>query len=302
MKDKTIHLSMGKSSDIDPDAYELPDDVDTSKLKSVCFALGPYRNLTTITASSLALHPRCQVLNHAGIRIRSDNKLRFLISHDNKDFEEFIKYAISASLGGMRGDYGGSIIFSHAFDDPGVREAYRSRFGDDRCKKVVECLFWKESLLITNYIRNNSVDLDSIFAKNSRLRFMMPVRNPMDCAISNIKTGHMRRFDNSKNMATLNSVLHGVLNEILWFVTLQHKHPDRFFTYYEHSINADVIAHMAVFLELYPEEEWINSVLSVYKIKSRYDHHPGMIKYYQDFLYKYFSPYPDTMAALKAFV
>ncbi|MHB8529324.1 MAG: hypothetical protein ACYC8V_07420, partial [Caulobacteraceae bacterium] len=31
--------------------------------------LGPYRNLTTLTASVLALHPQCQVLNHASDRI-----------------------------------------------------------------------------------------------------------------------------------------------------------------------------------------------------------------------------------------
>ena len=52
--------------------------VDPSQLRSVCLALGPYRNLTTLTAGILSLHPQCQVLNHAGVRLLPDPERNFL--------------------------------------------------------------------------------------------------------------------------------------------------------------------------------------------------------------------------------
>ena len=50
-------------------------------IKTACVFLGPYRNLTTLTASVLALHPRCQMLNHAGGRIFSESELNFIENH-----------------------------------------------------------------------------------------------------------------------------------------------------------------------------------------------------------------------------
>ncbi|MCW5878805.1 MAG: hypothetical protein KIS80_08075, partial [Anaerolineales bacterium] len=47
-------------------------------LESVCLFLGPYRNLTTLTASMLSLHPECQVLNHAGTRVFPNKNLNFI--------------------------------------------------------------------------------------------------------------------------------------------------------------------------------------------------------------------------------
>ena len=42
--------------------------VDLSRVRNVVMALGPNRNMTTLTASLIALHPSCQVLNNAGNR------------------------------------------------------------------------------------------------------------------------------------------------------------------------------------------------------------------------------------------
>jgi hypothetical protein len=51
-------------------------DISTEQVKTVCLALGPYRNLTT---SLLFLHPTCQVLNHGGQRILGDRRLDWLV-------------------------------------------------------------------------------------------------------------------------------------------------------------------------------------------------------------------------------
>jgi len=89
--------------------------VDMKDLRSVCLTLGPYRNLTTLTAGIIALHPNCQALNHAGQRIFNDKKLNFLLNYTDKKFDTFVRYAIYASGRGREGPYGGSVTYSHAF-------------------------------------------------------------------------------------------------------------------------------------------------------------------------------------------
>lgn len=52
--------------------------IDISACKSVCLAIGPTGNLTTLTAATLFLHPDCQVLNHGGTRIFGNKQIDFL--------------------------------------------------------------------------------------------------------------------------------------------------------------------------------------------------------------------------------
>src|SRR4029079_11065585 len=83
-------------------------------LRTVCLFLGPYRNLTTLTASILFLHPHCQVLNHAASRIFGDKRIDFLDGYDDEKFKTFVRYAIHASGSGGRGKIGGSLTPSPA--------------------------------------------------------------------------------------------------------------------------------------------------------------------------------------------
>ena len=148
-----------------------PDDTDletvagnTAEIKTVCLALGPYRNLTTLTAGMLFLHPNCQVLNHAGMRIFGDKNLDFLIEYSDEKFESFLQYGIYNSQTGRPGGYGGSITYSHAFENGNkLRDIFEAE-GGDSVKKNVECFFWKESLMTSFHIRDNSVDLDKLFS------------------------------------------------------------------------------------------------------------------------------------------
>lgn len=58
-------------------------------MTTVCSILGPYRNLTTLTASCLMLHPNIQVLNHYHqLNSQVDN---FLLNYSDENFERFIK-------------------------------------------------------------------------------------------------------------------------------------------------------------------------------------------------------------------
>ena len=133
-------------------------DLDLSKIKSLCICLGPYRNLTTLTGSLLFLHPTCQVLNHAALRILPFEKINFLFEYSDEKFNNFIKYGIYLSKNGTMGDLGGSITYSHAFQDKTLSEIYKNRFNDLKIKKEIEVLFWKDSMRVTNYIKKMKIN------------------------------------------------------------------------------------------------------------------------------------------------
>ena len=59
-----------------------------NRVRRTAVLLGPYRNLTTLTASVLALHPQCQVLNHAGGRLLRRGALDFISSPDEATWLE----------------------------------------------------------------------------------------------------------------------------------------------------------------------------------------------------------------------
>ena len=127
--------------------------INISSIKTVCFISGPYRNLSSLTASISALHPNCQVLNHASKRILNNSKIDFFTSYSQEKFNLFIKYAILLSKSGKRGRFGGSITFSHAFDNAILKKLYQKRFGNSLVKKDIQSLIWKECLYLEQYLK-----------------------------------------------------------------------------------------------------------------------------------------------------
>ena len=185
-----------------------------ASLRSVCIFMGPYRNLTTLTSALLNLHPHCQVLNHAAMRVLDDDAINFLSHYSDERFGRFCSFAIEESQGGKRGDYGGSITLSHAFDHEVMSSAYEERYGGNLRKDEVRSIVWKDSQRLTNFLRDNKL-LDQALESNEKIRFLMPIRNPMDCAISNSnsrKSEHLLSRGGS-----LHDVLGAVCREIAWF-------------------------------------------------------------------------------------
>ena len=68
-------------------------------LKTVGLILGPYRNLTTLTAAVLSLHPNTQVLNHAGTRLLTGRR-NFVEHADEAHLDRFVDTALGASTEG----------------------------------------------------------------------------------------------------------------------------------------------------------------------------------------------------------
>jgi hypothetical protein len=184
------------------------------RIQTVGIILGPYRNLTTLTASLLSLHPACQVLNHGGrvLKGRAD----FIARRDEASLRRFCAQALAASTGGEHGDFGGSIRLSHAFERPALAERYEARYGDRWVKPQPICLVWKESQAVTNLIRSADLELATLITEMKALRFLLPVRNPIDCAFSNVRTTHAVRIPGADPNNVLD-VLDKIIETIAWF-------------------------------------------------------------------------------------
>ena len=275
---------------------------DISEVRTVCLAVGPYRNLTTLTASLCGLHPNCQALNHGGNQILRDRRLNFLEDYSDERFDAFTRFAVYVSANSRKGvQWGGSIVGSHAFKREAMRNAYAERFGDGLVKEHVHSVFWKESLRTSNLLRHENVDLGAMFARNDKLRFLYPVRNPLACALSNIKVGHVRLFDGLGRDATLHQVIAAVLREFAWLLDQHDRWPDRFFYFFENDDIERVALDLAAFLRVEPDPRWVDGVKQAYQVESAYDFDGDTLDYYAAQVRTQFAARPEIMDRLLAF-
>ncbi len=275
--------------------------VDISHVESVCLTLGPYRNLTTLTAATLFLHPNCQVLNHARDRIYGNPEVDFLGSYDRKQFDRFIKYAIRISGRGQRGGSGGSITYSHAFDEGHALREIFDGTGMGLTKKKIVCLLWKESLRTSNLIRKRNIDLKELLESDNRLCFLMPIRNPLDCAVSNLRSGHFKLFQGLGKATEVSYIVQAILDEFTWFASLRERFPKRFFYFFEHRITRKVLTDLAQFLKLEPSERWLSNALSAMVLKPGYHHDQETIDQYLDYLKLLEPKFPGLASELRVF-
>jgi hypothetical protein len=276
-------------------------DIDISRLRTVCLALGPYRNLTTLTASILFLHPHCQVLNHGGVRILDDPDLDFLLHPGTGTTDNFLRYAIQISTKGKRGRTGGSILHSHAFDaQHKLGKLYRKHFGDQLIKDEIHSLFWKESLRTSLHIRKHHINLTQLFDTEPRLRFLLPIRNPLDCATSNLRTGHANLFGLEKS-PDLHQVLDAILDEILWVMERQDRYPEHFFHFLENDFGPEQALALAAFLDLDTNPAWVSVAQEAFDIHKPYHHPRELNDYYLSAVNRRFSPWPELQDRLLAF-
>ncbi len=276
--------------------------IDISKVKTLCIVLGPYRNLTTLTGSIMSLHPNCQVLNHGLNRIIDDKSLNFITNYSDKTLANFIKYAIYISGGGKRGNYGGSITFSHAFaENNQMGESYQKLYGDKLIKDNIQCLFWKESLHTTNILQKNPDKFQKILNENSNIKFILPIRNTLDCAESNIKTGMATIYPEIKDKTNRKKIIHRILQDYHWFFELNAKYPNRFFYYFQHEMDKKKLVSLAEFLNLAPIEKWLEYSLKNYTVRSKYNHSREIKDYFYQTVEEMFTAFPTEKRELFKF-
>jgi hypothetical protein len=299
-------LCMDALRELDTRLHELAPggEIVPEQLESVCMLLGPYRNLTSLTSSVLSLHPQCLVLNHAGVRMLPNARLNFLLNYSRDKFNEFVRYAAYASQGGARGEYGGDIRHSHAFFLEPMRQAEAALRGSAR--GPTKCLVWKDSHLVGNFLRAARVDVPRLLQRNDKLKFLLPIRDPIDCAISNLRTGHVEFFRESHGLSrasTVEEVVAAVLDEIAWFLALRDGsgRPENFFLYFEHEIGNEVLEKMLGFLGLSRDETFLTAAGAAFKLSRSAGVEPRPVEAYARMVKQKFERHPEIRDGLMKF-
>ena len=262
----------------------------TNKIKKVCLILGPYRNLTTMIVGVIALHPNIQVMNHGMKTLFATNKNDFLSDYSLDTFDNFKHAAMKRSLVMVKGILGGSILASHAYDpEYALYKIYKSRYGNSRMKENPTCLIWKESFRVLNIIRKLPKSKLDILMDNPQLCFMMPIRNPLDTAISHLVSfdAHISLYGINPAEATRISVLDAVLTSISDVFKLQSEYgKDKVLIIFESDLTniTDILNSsdkIEKFLGIESDKEWEQSTRTNLLInKSKYNHDWSIIDFY----------------------
>lgn len=238
-------------------------------IQTVCMIIGPYRNMSTLLGSLLYFHPNCQALDHCEKRICKRVDLNFLSNYSDERFHRFLRYAVMASIRGRSGYYGGSMLLSHAFDEPQMIKTFVNRYGRKiGIKKKIQSFIWKGDMFLSNLIADSTDGFESVSRSNEKIRFLMPIRNPLDCAMSNFQTKKYKWFKN-RTSDTFESTLLEVLNQMCRFILLAEKNPKQYCCFYENDFtNLISFADLGKFLGLEHDERWLEDIRQAYQHRS----------------------------------
>ncbi len=253
-------------------------------LRTVCLFLGPNRNLTTLAASVLALHPNCQVMSHGGLRVLPEEKLNFMNGYSEEKFREFCHFLWVMSQNGDKGSFGGSITITHAFRDYETLHAtFRRRYGRSLMKRDVKSLIWKEAHRTDDYVAEHNTDLGAIMKKNEKLRFILPIRNVVDVTYSFYNREPFRKnfYKDQIENPDARKILDDLLGRMLRTVNLHLEHPERVLIFFENEIGRDLFVRLANFLLLPQDERWVQDALKCFVVSpSKYEPDPEFMAYY----------------------
>ncbi|MBP7001303.1 hypothetical protein [Amaricoccus sp.] len=270
------------------------------RITTAVLPLGPYRNLTTMTAALFALHPQAVVLNHAADRV-------FASRHDPFDapgperWRAFKAVALRLLRHGRKSSYGGNVLLSHAFRGRPIEAAYRARFGDVLAKPEATTLFWKDSMRFQNRFEAGRPSVEAFLAAVPETVFLFPVRNPMDCARSNLATGHVRHLL-PEDQRTFDATLRRVLESLRWFRARERADPERFWSFTEAELGGDFFARFAAFARLPADPAWLADAPGAVEIAPRSEHKPGRPELYARLVAELFADDPAMRARLERFL
>jgi len=265
--------------------------------RHLAILLGPYRNLSTLTSAVLSLHPDIQVLNHAGERLWTDPSLDFLAQPDLETFGRFMAAAWELSAAGEGGVMGGSILFSHAFADPAMKELYRARYGEQMLKPEAHWLVWKESMRVQSRLMETPGLFERLCENFPDIRFILPLRNALHCAISNQSTGHSPTLRLPQN-ASISSVLDAVLGAFAWALEKRDAYPDRIFAFTQSEPPARLLPALADFLGVAQDSRWLVDGAKAFSVRDRYNVPAEIVGYARKQVAAKLQRWPDIAAAL----
>jgi hypothetical protein len=182
-----------------------------------------------------------------------------------------------------------------------VQQTYQRRFSDRIVKKKIRSLIWKESLFVSNSLRAAEFDFAKAFATHPQMKFLMPIRNPIDCAISNCMTGHGQHFEDVKANTEFDKTLDNILKEIEWFVSLRKRYPQQFFCYYQDEFDAEALTKLATFLGIESDQRWLADALECYRLKQPYAYSKAIRDAFQAKVSERFRVWPIVKEKLLGF-
>ena len=262
--------------------------------------LGPYRNLTTMTAALFAFHPQAVVLNHAADRVFGSRFDPF-DALDAGRWRTFKAGAVRLLQHGRKSSYGGNVLFSHAFRRGALRDLYAARFGATLLKPGATALFWKDSMRFQNRFLAGRPGIEDFLAANDQTVFIFPIRNPMDCARSNLNTGHWRHLV-AKSDAQFAPVLTRILEALRWFRVRERAAPARFWSFTENELGDGFLDRFAAFCRLPESAGWRADAPKTIEVIARSEHAPVNRDLYARLLADLFGDDPEMRARLERFL
>jgi hypothetical protein len=273
-------------------------------IDTVCIFLGPLNNLTTLVATALAFHPEVQVLNHGARYLWESKGCNFLADFTEESFRHFVKEALflSLSAGVCRYD-GGSILTSHTFEgSQTLASRYIAQYGPNTLKEGARCLVWKDPMEVERYIEGLMIEYHELFRKDGdRLRFLLPIRNPMDTMISLSHSDHWKLFAELQANSA-NGILNCLLAMFERFLRLERQFPGRFFHFTQDEFaEPETLAALAEFLRLTPDEGWMETCKEIWQVRPPYQLDPLTRQIYVLVTKMKLSHFPEVAAKLITF-
>jgi hypothetical protein len=250
----------------------------------------------------MAMHPAAQVLNHSYNTVIT-KKTNFIANASNGVVNAFVRRAIVISA--MRrvellGEHlaGGSILDSHSFlNHPDVKQAYENRFGSELVKQAFRILVWKESGRLTDYLMNHQDWFMNLLDQQPRIKFILPIRHPIDCAISNFRLRYHRARSFERRLlydGIPNDSVEGMLEFIVrshaWNLRNAASYPDRFFVFTQTDIDREFFPRLAQFLDMSADSTWIRDCVKISEFKESYPRDDELVARYIELLDKYDVP------------
>ena len=143
----------------------------------------------------------------------------------------------------------------------------------------------------------------NLVSKDNHLRLLYPIRNPLDCAVSNTISTHVRLLPGLNINSTKESALEAILNEFLWFLEIEKEMPEKCLHFYAFEVDKAKFEQIANFLDIDSNEEWTESAIRLWKIdQSKYEHNEGFKELYKKLVIKKFASFPDEQIPLLKFI
>ncbi len=266
-----------------------------SDLRSLCFMVGPNRNLASLVALLIYLHKNGEAVNHAGSRIFPKKEIDIWHQCSENRFDLFCRYLEFLSSRGMRGQTGGSIRYSNAVaDHPEAKQLVLNRFPDLNRRSPVHALVWKEPLMIYKFLASDGMKTVELLKCYQKIKLLLPVRNPLDCAISNKNLGErwLKRAYGLTDFS-LESVLEALFKIYHSFFTWSKTYPGRCMALFENECSENTLSQLAQFLSLEHDPAWIVDCLQVWKVNQHYRWEKSWLEYYKILCDRYFSDVPE---------